>query len=116
MHNHPKLQRQKREENFLLLLDRAYFLSKMKIFTATVLSQNYHWTDGFSLKNHPLKEAESSINFVSGQKWTKGVGGWNKGYRTGAVSGEVSTWYTVTQHEDTYRSAFHLCPIEVRND
>lgn len=39
------------------------FLSKLKVFTVTILSQNYHWKDGFSLKNHPLKEAEKQYKF-----------------------------------------------------
>lgn len=95
-HNRPKLQRQKREKIFLLLSDRTdYFLSKMKIFTATILSQNYHWTDGFFLKNHPLKEAEKQYKFCFRTKVDKGCGGAEQGMRDRAVSGQVSTWKTV---------------------
>lgn len=55
-------------------------LSKLKIFTVTILSQNYHWKDGFSLKNHPLKEAEKQYKFCFriGAGKGRGWGGWNK--------------------------------------
>lgn len=76
-HSHPKLQIQKREQNFRLLFDSStHFLSKLEIFTVTVLSQNYHWTDGFFVKNHPLKEAEKQYKFcfrVNGAQRGQGV-------------------------------------------
>lgn len=91
VHNHPKLQRQKRQD-FLLLSDRTtYFLSKMKVFTATILSQNYHWTDGFFVKNHPLKEAEKQYKFCFRVKVDKGGGGVDLGVQDRAISGQVST-------------------------
>lgn len=65
-HNRLKLQRQtSREDKFLLLSAwTTYVLYVTKeLFTATVLRQNYHWTDGFFLKNHPLKEAERQYKF-----------------------------------------------------
>lgn len=75
-----------------------FFFSKMKIFTATVLSQNYHWTDGFFLKNHPLKEAEKQYKFCFRTKVDKGYGGGaESGMQDRAVSGQVSTWNTVMQ-------------------
>ena len=67
--------RHTRENNFLRLSDSATdFLSKLKIFTGTILSQNYHWTDGFFLKNHPLKEAEKQPKFCFRIKEDTGVG------------------------------------------
>lgn len=58
------------------------FLSKLKIFTVTILSHNYHWKDGFSLKNHPLKEAEKQYKFCFRIGAGKGCGVvWGAGIR-----------------------------------
>lgn len=118
VHNHPKLQRQKTEKKkFLLLSDRTtYSFSKMKMFTVTILSQNYHWTDGFSLKNHPLKEAEKQYKFCFRAEVDKGCGGLEWGVQNGATSDQVSTSNTVMQLKNTYMSVFRLSPREVRND
>lgn len=51
-----------------------YVRSKLKVCTTTILSQNYHWTDGFSLKNHPLKEAEKQYKFCFRAQVDKGGG------------------------------------------
>lgn len=74
----------------------------MKVFTATILSQNYHWTDGFFVKNHPLKEAEKQYKFCFWVKVEKGMGEWTKACRTGPfqaklVNGiESCNWKTLT--------------------
>lgn len=68
-------------------------LSKFKIFTAAILSQNYHLTDGFSLKNHPLKEAEKQYKFCfRAEAGGKGVRrGLNDAVRDGALSAELAS-------------------------
>lgn len=53
------------------------FQNELKIFTVTILSHNYHWKDGFSLKNHPLKEAEKQYKFC---------------FRSGAGKGREVVW------------------------
>lgn len=80
-----------RELSYCRLTGNKCFLSKQKIFSVTILSQNYHWKDGFSLKNHPLKEAEKQYKFCfrTGAGKGHGVGGrwggWNR--RAGVANG-----------------------------
>lgn len=74
--------------------DQHYFLSKMKVFTVTILSRNYHWTDGFFVKNHPLKEAEKQYKFCFRVDVDKGTEGGVRQER--ALSGQVSARKAVT--------------------
>lgn len=69
---------------------KSDFLSKLHIFTAFILNQNYHWTDGFFLKNHPLKEAEKQCKFCFWVRVDKGVAGEVKRAGQG-LSDQVST-------------------------
>lgn len=88
----------------------------MKVFTATILSQNYHWTDGFFVKNHPLKEAEKKYKFCFRVKVDKGGGGVDYGIQDRPTSGQVITWNRVMELEDTYMNVFHPHRREVQSD
>lgn len=74
-------------EDFLLLSGRAtYLFSKRKVFTTTIyIISHYHWTDGFFVKNHPLKEAEKQYKFCFGVKMNKEGGGVDHGVQDRSI-------------------------------
>lgn len=56
------------------------FLQDINIHSHCI-KQNYHWTDGFFVRNHPLKEAEKLYKFCFRVKVFKGGARGSVGHR-----------------------------------